>query len=103
MLLERSNNLRAAFLEDVKVILADSGNGLPLFVCYNHVHHDDAAFDFDGRALNRRGNRRPLLAGLRETEPWEKEERGGREKGANHANPPEVSHNDSGAYTECKR
>lgn len=79
MLLERSDNLRAAFLRDAKVILADAGNGLSLFVCDNHVHHDDATFDFDGRALSRRGNRRPLLAGLRETEPWEKKERGGGE------------------------
>ena len=84
-------------------VLADAGNGLSLSICDNHVHHDDATFDFDGRALNRRGNRWPLLAGLRETKPWEKEERGGREKGANHANSPEVSHNDSGEYTEHKR
>jgi hypothetical protein len=61
----------------VEVILAEAGNGLSLFVCDNHVHHDDATFDFDGRVLNRRGNRRPLLAGLRETEPCEKEKRGG--------------------------
>ena len=87
--LERSENLRAAVLGYLEVILADAGNGLSLYVCDNHVHHDDATFDFDCRALNRRGNRRPLLAGLRETDPWEKEERGGREKGANHANAPE--------------
>jgi hypothetical protein len=66
--LERSDKLRAAVLGDVKVILVDAGNG-SLFVCDNHVHHDDATFDFDCRALNRRGNRRPLLAGLRETDP----------------------------------
>jgi hypothetical protein len=73
---------------------------LPLFACDHHVHHNDATFDFDGRALNRRGNRRSRLAGLRETKPWEKEERGGREKGAN---PAEVSHKESREYKEHKR
>ena len=88
MFLERSDHLRAAFLGDVKVILMESGNRLSFFVCDNHVHHDDATFDFDGRALNKCGNRRPLLAGLRGTQRMEKEERGGRENGANHANLP---------------
>lgn len=63
----------------MKVILAEAGNGLPLLVCDNHVHHNDATFDFDGSVLNRRGNGRSLLAGLRETESCEKEERGGGE------------------------
>jgi hypothetical protein len=74
--LESSDNLRAAVLREVKVILAEAGNGLSLFVCDNHVHHNDATFDFDGRALSRRGNGRSLLAGLRETESCEKEEGG---------------------------
>ena len=77
--LERSDNLRAAILGEVKVILAKARNGLPLSVCDNHVHHNDATFDFDGRALSRRGNGRSFLAGLRQTEPCEKEERGGGE------------------------
>ena len=76
MFLERSDNLRAAVLREVKVILAEAGNGLSLFVCNNHVHHNDATFDFDGRGLRRRGNWRSLLAGLRETESCEKEEGG---------------------------
>ena len=79
MFLERSDNLRATFFKDVKFILTEVRNGLSLFVCDNYVHHDDAAFDFDGRVLSRRGNRRPLLAGLRETEPCEKQKRGGGE------------------------
>ena len=77
--LERSDNLRAAVLEEVKVILAEAGNGLSLFVCDYHVHRNDATFDFDGRTLSRRGNGWFLLAGLRETESCEKEERGGEE------------------------
>lgn len=74
--LERSENLRAAVLGYLEVILVEAGNGLALFVCDNHVHHDDATFDFDGRALNRRRNGRSLLTGLREAEPSEKEKRG---------------------------
>src|SRR5450755_1182670 len=75
--LERSDNLRVAVLGDVKVILAKAGNGLSLFVGDNHVHHNDAAFGSDGGALNRRGKRRSLLLGARETEPREKKERAG--------------------------
>jgi hypothetical protein len=74
--LERTDNLRAAVFREVKVIFAEAGNGLSLFVCDNHVHHNDATFDFDGRALSWRGNGRSLLAGLRETESYKEE--GGR-------------------------
>src|SRR4029077_13533857 len=71
-------------LGEAKVILAKAGNGLSLFVCDNHVHHNDATFDFDGRALTRRGQGRSLRAGLRETESCEKEEGGRGEKRASH-------------------
>lgn len=74
---EGSDNLRVAVFGDVKVILSKAGNGLPLFVGDNYVHHNDAAFGFDGGALNWRGSRRSLLLGLRETQARENEERTG--------------------------
>ncbi len=79
MFLERTDNLPAAVFREVKVILAEAGNGLSLFVCDDHVHHNDTTFDFDRRALSRRGTGRFSLANLRETEPCKKEEGGGGE------------------------
>jgi hypothetical protein len=79
VLLEGSDGLRVAIFGDVKVFFAQTQNGLPLFVGYNHVHDNDAAFSSDRRNRNRRGNRRLLLLGIRETEPRKKKQRNGRE------------------------
>jgi hypothetical protein len=88
---------------DVKAIPAESGDGLSLSVCDNHAHHNDATFDFDGKALTQRGKGRSLLAGLRETEFCEKEEGGPRREASEYCNPLKVSHKEPGQYTDRKR